>query len=228
MKQAESSQIRYDPETFSYCVPDSQQRRLQGKYPYDNIDAAIIQAGRHTQRYSENARQSIKTNPCRALEFDLECWLFSPKSQQQAKTLAELAQQIRLCPTFVREALTGQIDAELAGRDLVKFYPIFYELGGTGFEPTHNAAVDLVSLLESCGEEKRLPRLQEIDVKILKHLNTTEFAKRLSDLETELNVPRETVSKSLQVLRKIGLTHPAQDQGAEAISAQGKKFLKTL
>jgi transcriptional antiterminator len=212
MKQAgsiqhktESSQIRYDPETFSYSVPDSQQQRLQGKYPYDNIQAAIIQAGRHTQRYSENARQAIKADPCRALEFDLECWLFSPKPHQQAQTLAELAQQIRLCPTFVREALTGEIDAELAGLDLAKFYPRYYELGGTGFEPTHNAAADLVSLLESCGEEKRLPRLQEIDVKILKHLNTTEFTKRLSDLETELNVPRETVSKSLQVLRKIGL-----------------------
>jgi hypothetical protein len=228
-KKAKSSQISYDPKTFSYFVSDSEQRRLQGKYPYDDIQAAITQAGRHTQRYSENARQSIKANPCRALEFDLECWLFSPKPEQKARTLAELAHQIRLCPTFVREALTGQIDAELARRDLVKFYPMFYELCGTGFEPTYNAAVDLVNLLESCGGEKRLPRLQEIDVKILKHLNTAEFAQRLSDLEAELNVPRETVSKSLQVLRKIGLTHPAQDQkGAEVISTSGKDFLKTL
>jgi biotin operon repressor len=227
--KAKSSRISYDPETFTYSVTKSEQRRLQGKYPYDDIQAAIIQAGRHTQRYSENARQSIKADPRRALEFDLECWLFSPKPEPQARTLAELAQQIRLCPTFVREALTGQIDAELAGRDLVKFYPMYYELGGTGFEPTHNAAADLVNLLESCGGEKRLPRLQEIDVKILMYLNTAEFAKKLSDLEAELNVPRETVSKRLEILRKLGLTHLTQDQkGAEAISAQGRNFLKKL
>jgi len=235
-KQVKSTQpkdgkgpIRYDPKTCTYSVPDSQQRRLQGKYPYDDIQAAIILAGRHTKRYSENARQAIKANPCLALEFDLECWLFNPKPEQQARTLAELAQQIRLCPTFVREALTGQIDAKLAGRDLAKFYPRYYELGGTGFEPTNNAVVDLVCLLESSGGEKRLPRLQEIDVRILKHLNTTEFARKLSDLEAELNVPRETVGKRLKVLRKIGLTHPAQSQkGAEVISAQGRNFLKTL
>ena len=228
-KKAKSSQISYDPETFSYYVPESEQRQLQGKYPFDDIPAAIIQAGRHTQRYSENARQSIKADPCRALEFDLECWLFSPKPQQQARTLDELAQQIRLCPTFVREALTGQIDAELAGRDLVKFYPMYYELGGTGFEPTHNAAVDLVNLLESCGGEKRLPRLQEIDVKILRHLNASEFAKKLSDLEEELDVPRETVSKRLQLLQALGLTHRPQGQkDGQAISSQGRDFLKKL
>jgi len=227
--KAKSSQISYDPETFTYSVPDSELRRLQGKYPYDDIQAAIIQAGRHTQRYSENARQSIKANPCRALEFDLECWLFSPKPQQKAQMLTELAQQIRLCPTFVREALTGQIDAELAGRDLVKFYPMYYELGGTGFEPTHNAAFDLVNLLESCGGEKRLPRLQEIDVKILKHLNSAEFAKKLRDLEAELNVPRQTVGKRLKVLRSLGLTHrPKGQKGGDAISMLGKNFLKTL
>jgi len=227
--KAKSSRISYDPETFSYYVPESEQRRLQGKYPYDDIHAAIIQAGRHTQRYSEHARNSIKADPCRALEFDLECWLFSPKPQQQPQTLAELAQQIRLCPTFVREALTGEIDAKLARRDLVKFYPIYYELGGTGFEPTYNAVVDLVSLLESCGGEKRLPRLQEIDVKILKHLNTAGFAKKLSDLEAELDVPRETVSKRLQFLQALGLTNRLQGQkGGQAISAQGRDFLKKL
>ncbi len=227
--KTKSGQIRYDPNTFSYEVSESEQRRLQGKYPYDDIRAAITQAGRHTRRYSENARQSIKADPCRALEFDLECWLFSPKPQQQAGTLAELAQQIRLCPTFVREALTGEIDSGLAHSDLVKFYPMYYELGGTGFEPTYNAVVDLVSLLESCGGEKRLPRLQEIDVKILKYLNTAEFAQRLSDLEAELNVPRETVSKRLEILRKLGLTHLTQNQkDAEAISARGRNFLETL
>ena len=227
--KAKSSQVRYDPKTCTYSVPDSEQQRLQGKYPYDDIQAAIIQAGRHTKRYSDNARQTIQADPGRALEFDLECWLYRPGPQQQARTLAELAQQIRLCPTFVREALTGQIDAELAGRDLAIFYPSYYELGGTGFQPTYNAAVDLVCLLESCGGEKRLPRLQEIDVKILKHLNTAEFAKRLSELESELNVPRETVGKRLKVLRKLGFTHLTQGQiDAEAISAQGRNFLKTL
>jgi len=213
-QKAGKSPIRYDPETCTYSVPDSEQRRLQGKYPYDDIQSAIIQA---------------KANPGRALEFDLECWLFNPQPQQQAQSLAELAQQIRLCPTFVREALTGQIDAELAGRDLAKFYPRYYELGGTGFEPTNNAVVDLVCLLESCGGEKRLPRLQEIDVRILKHLNTAEFAKKLSDLEAELNVSRETVSKRLEVLRALGLTHrPEGQKGGDAISTPGKDFLKTL
>jgi DNA-binding transcriptional ArsR family regulator len=221
--------IRYDPETCTYFVPDSRLRRLQFKYPYDDIQAAITQAGRHTKRYSENARQAIKANPCRALEFDLECWLFGPKPQQQAQTLSELAQQIRLCPTFVREALTGEIEAKLAARDLAKFYPRYYELGGKGFEPTHNAAADLVSLLKACGEEKKLPRLQEIDVKILKHLNTAEFARKLSDLEVELNVPRDTVGKRLKVLRALGLTHrPKGQKGGDAISTPGKNFLKKL
>lgn len=228
-RKAGKGSIRYDPETCTYSVPDSEQRRLQGKYPYDDIQAAIIQAGRHTKRYSENARQAIKANPDRALEFDLECWLFNPKPEHQARTLAELAQQIRLCPTFVREALTGEIDAKLAGRDLAKFYPRYYELGGEGFEPTHNAVVDLVCLLESCGGEKRLPRLQEIDVRILKHLNTAKFARKLSDLEAELNVPRETVGKRLKVLRALGLTHRPQGQkGGDIISTSGKNFLKTL
>jgi len=227
--KAGKSPIRYDPETCTYSVPEPEQRRLQSKYPYDDIRAAIIQAGRHTKRYSENARQAIKANPGRALEFDLECWLFNPKPEHQARTLAELAQQIRLCPTFVREALTGQIDAELAGRDLAKFYPRYYELGGTGFEPTNNAAVDLVCLLESIGGEKRLPRLQEIDVRILKHLNTAEFARKLSDLETELNVPRQTVGKRLKVLRALGLTHrPHGQMGGDTISTPGRNFLKTL
>jgi len=228
-RKAGKGPIRYNPDTCTYSVSDSEQRRLQSKYPYDDIQAAIIQAGRHTKRYSANARQAIKANPDRALEFDLECWLFNPKPEHQARTLAELAQQIRLCPTFVREALIGEIDVELAGRDLVKFYPMYYDLGGTGFEPTNNAVVDLVCLLESCGGEKRLPRLQEIDVRILKHLNTAEFARKLSDLEAELNVPRQTVGKRLKVLRALGLTHRPQGQkGGDAISTPGKNFLKTL
>ena len=221
--------IRYDPETYTYFVPDSQLRRLQCKYPYDDIHAAIIQAGRHTKRYSDNARQAIKANPGRALKFDLECWLFGPKPEQKAGTLSELAQQIKLCPTFVREALTGEIDSVLAGRDLAKFYPRFYELGGTGFEPTSNAAIDLVSLLKACGEEKKLPRLQEIDVKILKYLNTAKFTQKLSDLEAKLNVPRVTVGKRLKILRALGLTHRPQGQkGGDAISTPGSNFLKTL
>ena len=228
-QKAGKGPIRYDPETCTYSVPDSEQQRLQDKYPYDDIQAAIIQAGKHTKRYSENTRQAINADPGRALEFDLECWLFSPRPQQQAQTLSELAQQIRLCPTFVREALTGEIDAELAGRDLAKFYPRYYELGGTGFEPTNNAVVGLACLLESCGGEKRLPRLQEIDVKILKHLNTTEFAKRLSDLEAELKVPRETVGKRLRYLRELGLIcHPKGREQEDTISTSGRNFLKTL
>jgi hypothetical protein len=228
-QKSKSGQINYDPETFSYYVSETEQRRLQNKYPYDDIQAAITQAGRHTQHYSENTCQAIKANPCRALEFDLECWLFGPRLQQQPQTLAKLAQQIRLCPTFIREAITGEIEAELARRDLVQFYPIYYELSGAGFEPTHDAAVDLVSLLKACGEEKRLPRLQEIDVKILKYLNTAEFVKRLSDMEAELSVSRETVGKRMKVLRSLGLTHrPKGQKGGDAISTSGRDFLKTL
>jgi DNA-binding transcriptional ArsR family regulator len=221
--------IRYDSETCTYSVPDSQQRRLQAKYPYDDIQAAITQAGRHTKRYSDNARQAIKANPRHALEFDLECWLFSPKPEQQAQTLAELAQQIRLCPTLVREALTGEINEKLAGRDLAKFYSRYYELGGMGFKPTRNAAVDLVSLLRACGEEKKLPRLQEIDVKILKHLNTAKLAQKLSDLESKLNVPHETVSKRMKILRSLGLIHQPKDRkGGDTISTPGRNFLKSF
>jgi DNA-binding transcriptional ArsR family regulator len=228
-QKTDKNPIQYDPETCIYSVPDMHQQRLQAKYPYDDIQAAITQAGKHTKRYSENARQAIKANPRRALEFDLECWLFGPKPEQKAQTLAELAQQIRLCPTLVREALTGEIDEKLVGRDLAKFYPRYYELGGTGFKPTHNAAVNLVSLLKACGEEKKLPRLQEIDVKILKHLNTAEFAQKLSDLEAKLNVPRETVSKRMKILRSLGLTHQPNDRkGGDAISTPGRNFLKKL
>jgi len=223
------SQIRYDPETCTYSVPDSILKHLQVKYPYDDIRAAIARAGRHTKGYSEKARQKIKADPGRVLEFDLECWLFRPEPEQQARTLAELAQQIKLCPTFVREALTGEIDMKLAGRDLVKFYPMYRKLGGTGFEPTDNATDGLVHLLELCGEKRRLPRLQEIDVRILKYLNTAKFAKRQTDLETVLNVPIETVGKRLKVLRALGLIHRPQGQkGGDAISTPGKNFLKKL
>ena len=227
--KAGKGQIRYDPETCTYSVPESILKKLQVKYPYDDIQAAITRAGKHTKNYSENARHAIKANPGRVLEFDLECWLFRPEPQQQARTLAELAQQIKLCPTFVRQALTGEIDMKLAGRDLAKFYPMYRELGGTGFEPTNNAADGLVRLLELCGEKRRLPKLQEIDIRILKHLNMAKLAKRLSDLEADLNVPRETVGKRLKVLRALGLTHRPQGQkGVDAISTPGKNFLKTL
>ena len=47
-QEAKSSRISYDPETFSYRVSESEQRRLQNKYPYDDILTAIIQAGRPT------------------------------------------------------------------------------------------------------------------------------------------------------------------------------------
>jgi hypothetical protein len=222
-------QIRYNHKTCTYSVPDSILKQLQVKYPYDDIRAAIARAGRHTKGYSENARQNITADPGRVLEFDLECWLFRPEPQQQARTLTELAQQIKLCPTFVREALTGEIDMKLADRDLAKFYPRYRELGGTGFEPANNAADGLVHLLELCGEKKRLPRLQEIDVGILKYLNTAELAKRQADLETKLGVPRKTVEKRLKYLRELGLIFRPQGRtGGDAISKQGRNFLKTL
>jgi len=55
-----------------------------------------------------------------------------------------------------------------------------------------NVAAALARLLELCGEQKRLPRLQEIDVKILKYLHISKLAKKQSDLETELKVSPAT------------------------------------
>lgn len=221
--------IRYDPTTCTYSVPGSEMRRLQGKYPYADIRAAIAEAGKHTRAYPENARQAIEADPKRILELDLELCLFRPEPERQAETLAELAKQIMLCPTFVREALTGQIDVKLAERDLERFYRRYRELGGGGFEPAQNAAVGLVRLLELRGGQKRLPRLQEIDVRILKYLHTCEFAKKQSDLETELKVSRATVGKRLECLRQLGLIERIRGQaGGQVISSEGKRFLKKL
>ncbi len=228
-KKIMGRQIRYDPTTSAYSVPESEVRRLQGKYPYADIRAAIAEAGKHARAYPENARQAIEADPKRILELDLELCLFRPKPEQQAETLAELAKQIMLCPTFVREALTGQIDVRLAQRDLERFYPRYRELGGGRFEPAENAAVGLVRLLELCGEQKRLPRLQEIDVKILKHLHTSELANKQSDLETELKVSQATVGKRLKCLRQLGLIERIRGQeSGEAISSEGKRFLDKL
>ena len=176
-------QIRYDPTTCTYSVPESEMRRLHSKYPYADIRAAIVEAGKRSSAYPDNARRAIEGDPKRILELDLELCLLRPEPEQQAETLTGLAKQIMLCPTFVCEALTGQIDVELADRDLKRFYRRYRELGGGGFEPAHNPAVGLVRLLELCGGPKRLPRLQEIDVKILKHLHTSELAKELSVLD---------------------------------------------
>ena len=223
------SRIQYDPMTCTYSVPESQMRRLQGKYPYADIRAAIAEAGKHTLGYPENACRAIEADPERILELDLELWLFRPAGEPQAKMLAELAKQIMLCPTFVREALTGQIDIDLARRDLERFYRRYRELGGGGFHPADNAAVGLVRLLELCGGQKRLPRLQEIDVRILKYLYACELAKKQSDLETELKVSQATVGKRLECLRQLGLIERIRDaESAQEISAEGKRFLKKL
>lgn len=222
-------QIRYDPTLCVYSVPESQERRLQGKYPYADIRAAIAEAGEHTRAYPENARQAIEAGPERILELDLEVCLFRPQGQQQAETLAELAKQIMLCPTFVREALTGQTDTELAQLDLERFYRRYRELGGGGFEPAASASAGLVRLLELCGGQKRLPRLQEIDVKILKYLHTSELVQEKSDLETELRVSRATVDERLKCLRQLGLIERIRGQGSgREISSDGKRFLEEL
>jgi DNA-binding MarR family transcriptional regulator len=219
-------QIRYDPTTCTYAAPESELRRLQGKYPYADIRAAIDEAGKHTRAYPENARQAIEANPERVLELDLELHLFRPQGEPQAETLAELVKQIMLCPAFVREALTGQIDTDLAQRDLERFYRRYRELGGGDFEPAENATAGLVRLLELCGGQKRLPRLQEIDIKILKYLHTSELANKQSDLETELQVPRATVGKRLEYLRQLGLIERIRDaESAQAISPEGRRFL---
>ena len=219
-------QIRYDPTTCTYLVPESQMRRLQGKYPCADIRAVVAEAGEHTRAYPENVRQAIEADPKRILELDLELWLFGPEGEQQTETLSELAKQIMLCPAFVREALTGQIDVKLARRDLERFYRLYRQLGGGGFEPAQNGAVGLVRLLELCGEQKRLPRLQEIDVKILKYLHASELAKKQSDLETELKVSRSTVGKRLKCLRQLGLIERIQGQeSGQVISSEGERFL---
>lgn len=224
-----SSRIQYDPTTCTYSVPESQMRRLQGKYPYTDIRAAIAEAGKHTLGYPENARRAIEADPERILELDLELCLFRPAGEPQAETLAELARKIMLCPTFVREALTGQIDIDLAHRDLERFYRRYRELGGGGFEPADNAAAGLGRLLELCGGQKRLPRLQEIDVRILKYLHTSELANKQSDLETELKVSQATVGKRLECLRQLGLIERIRDaESAQVVSPEGKRFLKKL
>ena len=122
--------IKYDPGTCTYSVPESEMRRLQGRYPYADIGVAIAEAGKHTRAYPEAARKSIEADAERVLELDLELRLFRPEPEEQAETLAELARQILLCPTFVREALTGQVDGEVARRDLEHFYRRYRELGG--------------------------------------------------------------------------------------------------
>ncbi len=143
--------------------------------------------------------------------------------------MAELAKQIMLCPTFVREALTGQTDVELAQRDLERFYRRYRELGGGGFQPADNAAVGLVRLLELCGGQKRLPRLQEIDVRILKYLHTAGLAKEQSDLETELKVSRTTIDKRLNCLRQLGLIERIRGaESGQVISSEGERLLKKL
>lgn len=221
--------IRYDPTTCTYSVPESEMRRLQGRHPYADIAAAIAEAGEHTRAYPENVRKSIETDPKRVLELDLELWLFRPEPEQPAETLGELAKQILLCPTFVREALTGQVDIGLARGDLERFYRRYRELGGGGFEPGESAAAGLERLLELCGEQKRLPRLQEIDVKILRYLHTCEFGKEQSDLEAELEVSRAAVGKRLKCLWQLGLIERIRGRaGGGVISPEGERFLERL
>jgi DNA-binding MarR family transcriptional regulator len=204
-------------------------RRLQGKYPCADIRAAIANAGKHTKAYPENARQAIEADPKRVLELDLELCLFRPEPEHRAETLAELAKEILLCPSFVREAPTGKIDAKLAERDLERFYRRYRELGGGGFEPAEDAATGLERLLALCGEQKRVPRLQEIDIKILKYLHTSEFAKEQSDLESDLKVSRATVGRRLKCLRKLGLTERIRGrESGEVISSRGEHLLKEL
>jgi len=228
-KKTMGHHIRYDPTACTFSVPESEMPRLQGKHPYADIRAAIIEAGKHTRAFPEDARRAIEADAKRILELDLKLWLFGPEPEQQAETLAELAKQMLLCPTLVREALTGQIDVGLAHRDLEIFYRRYRELGGGGFEPAENAVVGLARLLELCGEQKRLPQLQEIDIKILKYLRTSEFAKKQSDLETELKVSREAVGKRLKCLRQLGLIERIRGQaGGEVISSEGERLLKKV
>lgn len=228
-KRTMDRKIRYDPTTCTYSVPESEMRRLHSKYPCADIRAAIAEAGKHTRAFPGNARQAIEADPGRSLEFDLELCLFRPEPERHAETLAELAKQIMLCPSFVREALTGQIDVKLAESDLQRFYRRYRELGGGGFEPAEDAAAGLARLLELCGEQKRLPRLQEIDIKILKCLHTSEFAKKQSDLETDLRVSRATVGKSLKCLRQLGLIERIRGrESGEEISSEGERLLEKL
>ena len=85
-----SHHIRYDPTTCTFSVPDSEMPRLQGKHPYADIRAAIIEAGKHTRAFPEDARRAIEADPNRILELDLRLWLFGPELAVTATIVAVL------------------------------------------------------------------------------------------------------------------------------------------
>jgi hypothetical protein len=223
---SQSESIGYDAVTGVFFVPASERERLRRGFPHDDIEGAIDQAGRHARRYPESFQDRIKADPERFLELDLEWQFFRPKPEADPANLAEVAQQIRVCPTFIFEALTGTVDEALAVKDLFVFYRLFYELGGTGFEPTDDPAADLAHLLEACGGDKGLPSLQEMDVRILKHLYATAVPSLQSDLASAFDQSRRAIAERLRYLRRLGLTHqPSGRRRGDVLTAKGKELL---
>ncbi|MBN2133183.1 MAG: hypothetical protein JW741_27020, partial [Sedimentisphaerales bacterium] len=182
-----------------------------------------------TRTYAREVRQRIAAQPQRFLELDLQWQLFRPKPEPEPTTLAQLARQIRLCPTLIYKVLTGRSNEALAAADLLIFYRPFFELGGTGFDPTGEPGVDLKRLLTACGAETSLPTIQEIDVRILKQLYATEAPALSADLIEKLGRDRRTIGERLTYLRRLGLTR--RDAGAghgETLTTKARQLLGVL
>jgi len=225
----ERHEIAYDAATCSFLVPEAAMSQWRSRYPHDDLEAAIRQAGEHTRTYAQEVREQIAARPQPFLELDLRWQLFRPKPEPEPTTLAQLAQQIRLCPTLIYEVLTGKSNEGLAATDLLTFYRPFFELGGTGFDPTGQPAVDLKRLLTACGAETSLPTIQEIDVRILKQLYATEAPALPADLVEKLGKDRRTIGERLTYLRRLGLTRCGGGSGrGETLTTKAKQLLNVL
>jgi len=225
----ELHEIAYDAATCVFFVPPEEMTQWRRRCPHDDIEAAIRQAGEHTRTCAPQVREQIAAHPQRFLELDLRWQLFRPKPEPEPTTLAQLAQQIRLCPTLIYEVLTGKVDEALAAADLLTFYRPFFELGGTGFDPTGEPGIDLKRLLTACDAEKALPTIQEIDVRILKQLYATEAPALPTDLVEKLGKDRRTIGERLTYLRRLGLTHRSTGSGrGETLTTKAKQLLDVL
>jgi len=219
--------IAYDAVTCIFFVPQGEMSQWRQRCPHDDLETAIRQAGEHTRTYPQEVRERIAARPQPFLELDLRWQLFRPKPEPQPATLAQLAQQIRLCPTLIYEVLTGKVSEALAATDLLTFYRPFFELGGTGFEPTGEPATDLKRLLRVCGAEKTLPTLQQIDVRILQHLYAVKVPALPADLVETLGKDRRTVTERLTYLRRLGLTQrPASRRRGETLTSKARHVLE--
>ena len=221
--------IAYDAATCTFFVPPAEMSQWRQRCPHDDLEAAVRLAGEHTRTYPPEVRQRIAARPLPFLELDLRWQLFRPRPEPEPTTLAQLARQIRLCPALIYEVLTGKVSEALAATDLLTFYRPFLELGGTGFEPTGEAAADLKRLLRACGAEKTLPTLQQIDVRILQHLYAVEAPALSADLVETLGKGRRTITERLTYLRRLGLTQrPARRRRGETLTSKARHVLEAV